>query len=98
MVNSNAASITQKTTFGWHRIEVVGALSSLVFLGSLSFGTAIEAMQVIISCLLVHSGQETQKYRKICEESILRKINQARYLCTTTLYNRLVQFFFYLLI
>ena len=61
MVNSNAASITQKTTFGWHRIEVVGALSSLVFLGSLSFGTAIEAMQVIISCPLVHSGQETPK-------------------------------------
>ena len=66
MVNSNAASITQKTTFGWHRIEVVGALSSLVFLGSLSFGTAIEAMQVIISCLIEHSGQETQKITVMC--------------------------------
>ena len=65
MVNSNAASITQKTTFGWHRIEVVGALSSLVFLGSLSFGTAIEAMQVIISCLIKHRGQETQKITAI---------------------------------
>ena len=47
MVNSNAETITQKSTFGWHRIETVGALSSLVFLGSLSFGTAIEALQVI---------------------------------------------------
>ena len=51
MVNSDAKTITQKSTFGWHRIETVGALSSLVFLGSLSFGTAIEALQTMF-----HSG------------------------------------------
>jgi cation diffusion facilitator family transporter len=34
-------------TFGWRRMEVVGSLSSLVFLFSLCFATAIEALQTL---------------------------------------------------
>ena len=49
MINSKNDNITQKNTYGWHRVEVVGAMSALVFLASLSFGTAIEALQVINS-------------------------------------------------
>ncbi|XP_023335465.1 zinc transporter 1 isoform X2 [Eurytemora carolleeae] len=36
-----------KNTFGWHRIEVVGSIASLVFLSSLCFATFIEAIQTI---------------------------------------------------
>jgi len=36
-----------KTTFGWHRLEVVGSLASLVFLSSLCFATFIEAIQTL---------------------------------------------------
>lgn len=48
---SNAKTLLKKTTFGWPRIDVVGSLASLVFLASLCFGTAIEALQT-----LTHSG------------------------------------------
>jgi len=34
-------------TFGWRRLEVVGGISSLVFLFSLCFATAIEALQTV---------------------------------------------------
>jgi len=37
-----------KTTFGWKRLEVVGTISSLVFLFSLLFATFIEAIQTIV--------------------------------------------------
>ncbi len=40
-----------KTTFGWARVGVVGSLTSLAFLGSLSFATSIECLQT-----LAHSG------------------------------------------
>lgn len=60
MENSNAKTMTQKSTFGWHRIDTVGALSSLVFLGSLSFGTAIEALQTMF-----HSGHLDLMHRPI---------------------------------
>jgi Co/Zn/Cd efflux system component len=36
-----------KSTFGWARLEVLGSLSSLVFLGSLSFASAIECLQTL---------------------------------------------------
>ena len=36
-----------ENTFGWRRMEVVGSLSSLVFLFSLCFATAIEALQTL---------------------------------------------------
>jgi len=36
-----------KNTFGWRRMEVVGSISSLVFLFSLCFGTIIEALQTL---------------------------------------------------
>jgi len=36
-----------KNTFGWRRMEVVGSISSLVFLFSLCFGTIIEALQTM---------------------------------------------------
>jgi len=36
-----------KTTFGWHRLEVVGSIVSLVFLSSLCFATFIEAIQTL---------------------------------------------------
>jgi len=49
MAKNNVKS--QRNTYGWYRVENVGAFSSLVFLGSLSFGTAIEALQTIF-----HSG------------------------------------------
>merc|ERR1712137_1107833 len=35
-----------RSSFGWGRLEAVGSLCTLVFLGSLSFGTTIEALQV----------------------------------------------------
>ena len=35
-----------RSSFGWGRLESVGSLCTLVFLGSLCFGTAIEALQV----------------------------------------------------
>jgi len=38
---------TLKNTFGWRRMEVVGSISSLVFLFSLCFGTMIEALQTV---------------------------------------------------
>jgi len=38
---------TLRNTFGWHRMEVVGSISSLVFLFSLCFATAIEALQTL---------------------------------------------------
>jgi Co/Zn/Cd efflux system component len=44
-------SSSLKSTFGWARIEVLGSLFSLVFLGSLSFATSIECLQT-----LFHSG------------------------------------------
>ena len=50
MAKNNVKS--QRNTYGWYRVENVGAFSSLVFLGSLSFGTAIEALQVSSSVLL----------------------------------------------
>ena len=34
-------------TFGWKRMEVVGSLSSLIFLFSLCFATAIESLQTL---------------------------------------------------
>jgi len=37
-----------KATFGWKRLEVVGTISSLVFLFSLLFATFIEAIQTIV--------------------------------------------------
>jgi len=36
-----------KNTFGWHRMEVVGSIFSLVFLSSLCFATFIEAIQTL---------------------------------------------------
>ena len=36
-----------KNTFGWRRLEVVGSLSSLVFLFSLCFASAVEAVQTL---------------------------------------------------
>ena len=36
-----------QNTFGWRRMEVVGSISSLVFLFSLCFATAIEALQTL---------------------------------------------------
>jgi len=36
-----------KNTFGWRRLDVVGSISSLVFLFSLCFATAIEALQTV---------------------------------------------------
>lgn len=36
-----------RSSFGWGRLEAVGSLCTLVFLGSLSFGTTIEALQTI---------------------------------------------------
>ena len=50
MAKNNVKS--QRNTYGWYRVENVGAFSSLVFLGSLSFGTAIEALQVSSVLLL----------------------------------------------
>ena len=43
---SNAKYLTSKATYGWNRMEVLGSMISLVFLASLCFGTAIEALQV----------------------------------------------------
>ena len=37
-----------KNTFGWRRLEVVGSLSSLVFLFSLCFASAVEAVQTLV--------------------------------------------------
>ena len=34
-------------TFGWKRMEVVGSLSSLIFLFSLCFATAVESLQTL---------------------------------------------------
>jgi len=48
---SNAKYLTSKATYGWNRMEVLGSMISLVFLASLCFGTAIEALQTIF-----HSG------------------------------------------
>ena len=50
-MKSNAKFLTSKTTYGWNRMEVVGSMISLVFLGSLCFGTTTEALQTIS-----HSG------------------------------------------
>ena len=36
-----------KNTFGWRRLEVVGSLSSLIFLFSLCFASAVEAVQTL---------------------------------------------------
>jgi len=36
-----------KNTFGWRRLEVVGSLSSLIFLFSLCFATFVEAVQTL---------------------------------------------------
>ncbi len=36
-----------KTTFGWARVGVVGSLTSLAFLASLSFATGVEALQTL---------------------------------------------------
>lgn len=36
-----------KNTFGWHRTDVVGSISSLVFLFSLCFATFVEALQTL---------------------------------------------------
>jgi len=38
---------TLKNTFGWHRLEVVGSICSLVFLSSLCFATFIESIQTL---------------------------------------------------
>lgn len=40
-----------KNTFGWHRIEVVGSICSLIFLLSLCFATFVESLQT-----LFHTG------------------------------------------
>ena len=47
MMKSNANFLTSKATYGWNRMEVVGSMISLVFLSSLCFGTATEALQTI---------------------------------------------------
>jgi divalent metal cation (Fe/Co/Zn/Cd) transporter len=47
-----------KNTFGWHRMDVVGSISSLVFLFSLCFATFVEALQT-----LAHTG--TVQYTRI---------------------------------
>lgn len=51
LMKSNAKFLTSKVTYGWNRMEVVGSMISLVFLGSLCFGTTTEALQTIS-----HSG------------------------------------------
>ena len=53
LTKSNAKFLTSKSTFGFHRMEVLGSLISLVFLASLSFGTSIEALQVRIGFLFI---------------------------------------------
>jgi len=43
----NSGENSLKNTFGWARMEVVGSLSSLVFLGSLCFASFIECLQTL---------------------------------------------------
>merc|ERR1712013_146827 len=60
-----------KNTFGWRRMEVVGSISSLVFLFSLCFGTIIEALQTLfhtshldtfLTCSLVYYEVVTEQF------------------------------------
>jgi len=44
---SEKSLVSWHNTFGWRRMEVVGSISSLVFLFSLCFATAIEALQTL---------------------------------------------------
>jgi len=46
---------TLKNTFGWRRMEVVGSISSLIFLFSLCFATAIEALQTLFHSDHLHT-------------------------------------------
>ena len=46
---------TLKNTFGWRRVAVVGSISSLIFLFSLCFATAIEALQTLFHSDHLHT-------------------------------------------
>lgn len=46
-IKLNSGENSLKNTFGWARMEVVGSLSSLVFLSSLCFASFIECLQTL---------------------------------------------------
>ena len=46
---------TLNNTFGWKRVSVVGSISSLIFLFSLCFATAIEALQTLFHSDHLHT-------------------------------------------